>query len=185
MNPHPGESIDRCSYCGEAVDKHKLTWIGDDAGWACPDCMSNPWDNTSGPSPAGPEMATGVPGRVEEDRRGAEAHGAPAPTFDSHLGDDVRIRELGDLVAEPESAEFRRFRDAMEDAIFDAYAGGAFGEGWTLVSDAISKDEMKARIIQDPDKMRHVARIQAAAWEVALAWVETDELTKPDHPGGM
>ncbi len=70
------------------------------------------------------------------------------------------------------SDAFEELRDALDDAIFDAYAGGALGQGWTFMGEPIPKDEMKARIIEDPDKMRHLTRIQAAAWVAVSERVE-------------
>lgn len=64
-------------------------------------------------------------------------------------------------------------RDAIDSAVFDAYAGGASGTGWTFMGEPISVDEMKARILQDPDKMRHINKIAAAVWAVVEERVET------------
>lgn len=57
--------------------------------------------------------------------------------------------------------------EALEDAIFEAFAGGARGEGWSVLEGTIPPAEMKARIVQDPALMRHLARIQAAAVRLA------------------
>lgn len=68
--------------------------------------------------------------------------------------------------------EFAELRDAIDSAVFDAYAGGASGTGWTFMGEPVPVDEMKARILQDPDKMRHVNKIAAAVWAVVRERVE-------------
>jgi hypothetical protein len=71
-----------------------------------------------------------------------------------------------------QSSSFVELRDAIDSAIFDAYAGGASGAGWTFMGDLIPADEMKARILHDPDKMRHIGKITAAVWAVVEERVE-------------
>lgn len=71
-----------------------------------------------------------------------------------------------------QSASFQDLRDALDSAIFDAYAGGASGTGWTFMGDPIPVDEMKARILDDPNKMRHINKIAAAVWAVVEERVE-------------
>lgn len=82
---------------------------------------------------------------------------------------------MGEHTSQPEqSLAMDEFRRELEAEIFDAYAGGALGEGWMFIGEPISKDEMKARIVHDPDKMRHLSRMQAAAWKVVERWTEAD-----------
>ena len=73
------------------------------------------------------------------------------------------------------------FHDELGDAIADAYAGGASGEGWTFMGEPIPKDEMKIRMLQDPDKMRHVTRLSAAAWAVVERWVDGQAATDEEE----
>lgn len=61
----------------------------------------------------------------------------------------------------PDRSAMDVLRDALADAIADAYAGGSLGDGWVFMGDPISKEEMKARIVEDPSKMRHLARMQS------------------------
>jgi hypothetical protein len=71
-----------------------------------------------------------------------------------------------------ESSLMRELRDAIDDALLNAYAGGASGDGWTFMGDPITKDEMKARILEDPSKMRHINKMAAAVWAVVEARVD-------------
>lgn len=65
----------------------------------------------------------------------------------------------------------QEFVDELSDALADAYAGGASGEGWMFIGDPIPKDEMKVRHLEDPNAMRHMARMTNAVREVIERWV--------------
>jgi hypothetical protein len=63
------------------------------------------------------------------------------------------------------------FRDELEDAIRRAYC-----EPFAEPVEGEDPDEVRALaqavVITNPDRMRHLAGIQGAAWEVVRQWVE-------------
>lgn len=69
----------------------------------------------------------------------------------------------------------QEFRDEIADALTDAYCGGASGRGWTFLGDPIPKEEVKARLVQDPDKVRHIAHMERAVWVVVERWCAAGE----------
>ena len=86
----------------------------------------------------------------------------------------------GQAASGEEAGEGEAAREELQKALEDALRR-SYSQGWYTPA-PYSEPADPARILEDPDKMRQLARIQKAAWDVVSERIEP-AATHPQNPG--